>query len=296
MCSNVPARDGTVCDDGNFCTISDQCVAGVCTPGLPKVCQPLDQCHVAGVCNGATGSCSNPNKADGTTCNDGSLCTAVDSCQAGACVGGSPTVCAALDQCHLAGTCVPATGLCPNPNAPDGTACNDGLVCTIGDACQAGVCTPTQTLSPTHCAGVACDQCSFDTGSIDLCSMSPDGCANCVPATDGCDAIADPTNRQLCEDAYGCFTDPARNCIVQGSALPCWCGTNTATCNTDNTGTTKANGACLDFVTRAALLTPATYDAPTIDQRLVDPDFPLGRAVNLVTCRGTFCSMECNVQ
>ena len=235
QCSNVPARDGTVCDDGNFCTISDQCVAGVCTPGLPKVCQPLDQCHVAGVCNGATGSCSNPNKADGTTCNDGSLCTAVDSCQAGACVGGSPTVCAALDQCHLPGTCVPSTGLCPNPNVPDGTACNDGLVCTIGDACQAGVCTPTQTLSPTHCAGVACDQCSFDTGSIDLCSMSPDGCANCVPATDGCDAIADPTNRQLCEDAYGCFTDPARNCIVQGSALPCWCGTNTATCNTDNT-------------------------------------------------------------
>ncbi len=46
----------------------------------------------------------------------------------------------------------------------------------------------------------------------------------------------------------------------------------------------------------AALLTPDTYDAATIEQRLVDPDFPLGRAVNLVSCRGTFCPTECGVQ
>ena len=42
-CTNVAARDGTVCDDGNACTISDTCVTGVCTPGLPKVCQALDR-------------------------------------------------------------------------------------------------------------------------------------------------------------------------------------------------------------------------------------------------------------
>ncbi|MFY0572700.1 FG-GAP repeat domain-containing protein [Archangium lansingense] len=42
-------------------------------------------------------------------------------------------VCTASDQCHEAGTCDPATGLCSNPTAPDGTSCNGGT-------CDAGVC------------------------------------------------------------------------------------------------------------------------------------------------------------
>ena len=45
----------------------------------------------------------------------------------GACVSVSdPVVCTAADQCHLAGTCAPATGVCPSPNAANGTTCNDG--------------------------------------------------------------------------------------------------------------------------------------------------------------------------
>ena len=294
LCSNVPARDGTVCDDGNACTVSDQCTAGACTPGIAKVCQPLDQCHVAGVCNTTNGLCTNPNKADGTTCTDNNLCTAVDSCQAGVCTGLSPKVCAASDQCHVVGTCAPSTGLCANPVAGNGTPCNDGNKCTIGDACQAGTCTPAQTLTASHCAGPACDQCSFD-GANDICSLSPEGCANCFPATDGCDLLTDPTDRQLCEDVYGCYTDPVNNCVAQGSVLSCWCGTNSATCDTDNTDPTKANGPCVNFMTLAARLTAATYDAATIEARLVDPDYPLGRATNLVTCRGTYCSAECTV-
>jgi len=265
--------------------------AGQC----PSSCDDRNPC-TTDLCSAATGFlCSNVAARDGTVCDDGNLCTIADTCVAGVCSPGLPKACQALDQCHLAGVCAPATGVCSNPNKADGTACNDGKVCTIGDACQAGVCTPAQTLSPTHCAGTACDQCSFDTGNIDVCSLSPDGCANCVLSTDGCDLIADPTDRQLCEDAYGCFIDPVRNCVSQGSTLPCWCGTSGGTCDTDNSGPGKANGACLDYVTRAARLTPETYDAPTIEQRMIDPDYPLGRAVNLVTCRGTFCSSECGV-
>jgi hypothetical protein len=48
--------------------------------------------------------------------------------------------CSALDACHVAGTCSPATGLCSNPNAPNGTTCNDGDACTGADACTGGVC------------------------------------------------------------------------------------------------------------------------------------------------------------
>ncbi len=293
-CSAPLAADGLACSDGNGCTLSDTCRAGVCTGGPPKTCTALDQCHVAGVCAPATGACTNPNAPDTTACNDGSLCTAVDLCQAGVCVGTAPKICTASDQCHVAGTCVPSTGLCPNPVAADGTSCNDGNVCTTGDACRAGVCTPAVTLTASHCAGTACDQCSFDVGT-DICSLSQDGCDNCVASTDGCDMYPDPTDRQLCEDAYGCFTNPANNCVSQGNVLPCWCGTNGGTCDTDNSAPTKANGPCLDFITAAARMTAATYDAPTIELRLVDPSFPLGGAVNLITCRSNFCSTECGV-
>ena len=49
-------------------------------------------------------------------------------------------VCQASDSCHAAGTCEPATGLCSDPTATDGTACSDGDACTAGDQCTSGNC------------------------------------------------------------------------------------------------------------------------------------------------------------
>ena len=77
---------------------------------------------------------------NGTACNDGNACTTGDSCQAGVCVSGSPVVCTASDQCHDAGVCDPATGLCLNPPKADGTPCDDGNASTVNDLCTAGVC------------------------------------------------------------------------------------------------------------------------------------------------------------
>lgn len=107
-------------------------------------CSALDSCHVAGICSPIDGSCSNPNVADGTGCNDGDACTQVDACQGGACVGEAPVVCASLDACHVAGACDPATGQCNDPSAADGTACSDGDPCTANDGCIGGLCTPGQ--------------------------------------------------------------------------------------------------------------------------------------------------------
>src|SRR5439155_11363368 len=101
------------CDDGNACTSSDACHAGVC----------------AGV-----------NVPDGIACDDSNACTRSDSCQAGACTGAEPVVCSASDQCHVAGTCDPASGACSDPAAPDGTACDDTDTCSGPDTCQGGVC------------------------------------------------------------------------------------------------------------------------------------------------------------
>src|SRR5205814_978672 len=119
-CSNPAKPDGAPCNDGSTCTRSDACAAGACVGTNPVVCTASDQCHAAGTCNPATGACSNPAKADGAPCNDGSACTRTDSCVAGACVGTNPVVCTASDQCHTAGTCNPATGTCSNPTRPDG--------------------------------------------------------------------------------------------------------------------------------------------------------------------------------
>jgi len=58
-CSTPAADDGTACEDGNACMLGDSCRAGICHSGDPKVCpQGPDGCH-PGVCEPATGACSN---------------------------------------------------------------------------------------------------------------------------------------------------------------------------------------------------------------------------------------------
>jgi MYXO-CTERM domain-containing protein len=99
------------------------------------VCEALDACHEAGTCDPATGECSDPPVADGTACDDGSLCTGSSSCQAGVCAGAEPVVCEPMDACHEAGVCDPASGECTNPRLADGTACGEG------GTCQSGTCT-----------------------------------------------------------------------------------------------------------------------------------------------------------
>ena len=54
-----------------------------------------------------------------------------------ACAG---VTCTASDQCHVAGTCDPQTGTCSTPNAPNGTACDDGNPATTSDQCTNGAC------------------------------------------------------------------------------------------------------------------------------------------------------------
>src|SRR6185503_7848078 len=115
------------------CTRPDACQQGPCRGANPVVCTAQDQCHLAGTCNPTTGTCSNPNATDGTGCTDGNACTRTDACQQGTCRGANPVVCTAQDQCHLAGTCNPTTGVCSNPEATDGTGCNDANACTRTD-------------------------------------------------------------------------------------------------------------------------------------------------------------------
>ena len=195
ICGSGSRPDGTSCNDGNPCTASDVCIAGRCTGGTPIVCQALDTCHVAGVCDPATG-CSNPTKPNGTSCDDLNACTRNDQCFAGSCTGTAP----AIDGTQLQRRkpmhhrrCLPfrlvlrscgdlrrgrsmprrrrlrfGDGQLRQPAPkPDGTACDDGNACTRTDTCQTGTCTGGNAVVCT--GGDACHVASCNPGRDRAC-------------------------------------------------------------------------------------------------------------------------------
>ncbi|MBK7864673.1 MAG: choice-of-anchor J domain-containing protein [Archangiaceae bacterium] len=228
--------NGSTCDDGNPCTSADACQAGACS-GAAVGCAAPDGCHFAGTCSPATG-CAYPARPDGSLCDDTNACTATDTCQAGACQGGSPKTCAAADACHVAGVCAPATGLCSSPPASDGTLCDDSDPCTQRDACTAGTCAglpisctaldtchapgtcdPSNGVcsQPVKADGAACDDgdacTTADTCSGGACLPGPEkGCTaldschlagTCDPLTGGCSSPAKGDGAG-CNDANAC--------------------------------------------------------------------------------------------
>lgn len=253
-CTGRP--NGTACSDGNGCTTGETCQANVCQPKSTVTCAAPDQCHTAGTCNPTTGACQYPTKADGAACDDGNACTQADTCQAGTCQGASPVVCAASDQCHIAGTCDPHTGACSNPNQVDGAACDDGDACTVGDACAAGVCTSGANECPRKCGGIAGFQCrdgefcSFSAGTCNIvdnmgvCQPIPTVCPTLYQPVCGCDG---KTYANACEaDIQGMAVDHVGACerrcgTIQGLTCPAgeYCAMQEGLCLIDD-----AAGVC----------------------------------------------------
>ena len=183
---------GGSCNDGDACTTGEACQAGLCAGGAPITCTPADDCHLAGTCNPATGTCSTPTAPDGAPCNDDNACTQTDACQSGSCQGNNPAVCAALDQCHGVGTCNPGTGLCDDPALADGAACDDGNGATVNDACLNGAC-----VGNNLCAGVTCMP-------LDACHAA----GTCDPVTGLCDSPALPDGT-ACDDGNAATVNDA---------------------------------------------------------------------------------------
>lgn len=210
-CSNPAAPNGTLCSDGNACTRLDACQAGACIGSSPVVCTATDACHIAGACDPANGTCSNPPAPDGTTCSDGTACTRTDSCRAGACVGSNPVVCTATDQCHVAGTCDSSTGTCSNPAAPDGTTCTDGNGCTPTDACHTGICIGAGSLNCDDGDACTTDSCDSTTGG---CRHDPAGCGGATFGISVIDAQGLPiVGAQVTVGSTTQLTDSAGNVL-----------------------------------------------------------------------------------
>jgi hypothetical protein len=72
VCSELK---GAACDDGDPCSLHDVCGAGGLCSGVPRQCEPLNECHEVGACDPATGLCLSPPKADGSSCEGGGVCS-----------------------------------------------------------------------------------------------------------------------------------------------------------------------------------------------------------------------------
>jgi hypothetical protein len=148
--------------------------------------------------------CSNPAKADGSGCDDKSLCSRTDTCQAGKCIGSNLVVCAPSDDCHDAGVCAPGSGMCSNPAKADGSGCDDKSKCTPTDSCQAGKCVGTG--APTCTARGPCylvGTCDPGTGS---CTNPPAGSGT------GCDDANACTTGEACDGKGACAGGSVTQC------------------------------------------------------------------------------------
>ena len=191
VCQVQAVNEGTTCDDKDSTTCQDKCVSGACV-GTKKTCDDSLACtdNVLGadctcsfpvktgcvIGTGASAVCvaegaidptnpcrwcafaANPHgysaRANGAACTDGNKCLEGETCQSGACQGGSPVVCMKF-TCSLE-HCDPLLG-CQYAVAGAGTTCDDSDKCTVGDVCDAVLakCNP----GPRHdCppSGVSC--------------------------------------------------------------------------------------------------------------------------------------------
>ncbi|MFQ5415230.1 MAG: hypothetical protein ACE5E6_12305, partial [Phycisphaerae bacterium] len=193
-CVFPAVSDGTPCDDGVFCTVSDACMSGVCVGGGARDCSDAVACTVD-VCDEASGACVHT--VDDGACDDGNDCTD-DVCDAGLgcqalpvaagvpCVGNGVGPCSGADVCDGAGQC-------DDNDVPDGenAACDDGDVCTV-NGCVSGSCGVLDVVPPAGCARRV--------------FMTPYVCGN--------GSVCDPT------DAGACGGDPSSCQVVPPEASP----------------------------------------------------------------------------
>ena len=81
--------NGSVCDDGLYCSVGDICAAGLCT-ATPRNCNDENVC-TDDSCNEIGDICDNDNVPDGTFCDDDDICTIDGECMTGECIS-IPTV------------------------------------------------------------------------------------------------------------------------------------------------------------------------------------------------------------
>jgi hypothetical protein len=199
-CSNAPIAGK--CEDGNLCTTGDSCAAGACTAGLVVNCDDKNACTVD-ACTTATGLCAYK-LLSGTACSDGNLCTTVDGCVTGKCVGSTAPNCNDGNACTN-DACDPLKGCVSTANS---APCDDGDKCTLLDACAQGMCKAGAAKSCADgnvCTDDACapltGTCSWSSNTV-VCNDKNACTLNDVCAAGKCTGVA-----KSCDDANPCTAD-----------------------------------------------------------------------------------------
>ena len=139
-CQAYPKGNGTTCDDGDSCTVDNQCDRGACT-GKTLTCSIDNECRT-GSCDNRIG-CKYVNSPNGLGCDDSNPCTSGDECWNGMCAVGVAKDCTSLNSVCTVGACDITTGGCVALAINEGGACDDNQGCTLNDRCSNGVCTGT---------------------------------------------------------------------------------------------------------------------------------------------------------
>ncbi|MBW2389094.1 MAG: hypothetical protein JRG89_11740, partial [Deltaproteobacteria bacterium] len=222
------------CDDGDLCTTTDSCSAGACVAGAPLDVDDGNLC-TDDSCDPLTGAVYADNTAP---CDDGSVCSTIDACSGGTCVGGAPLD---VDDGNLCtdDSCDPVLGGVYVDNT---VSCDDGNACTTADACSAGACVAGAPLGVDDGNVCTDDSCDPATGAVYVnnAASCEDGSA-CTTA-DSCSAGACVGGAPLVVDDGNVCTDDSCDPLV-GAVY----ANNTASCEDGNACTTAdtcSAGAC----------------------------------------------------
>ena len=229
MCEVVPA--GTLCDDGDCCTVVDTCqpcdpatdegcgAHGMSCWGAVKDCSDDDPCTLdACACSDEDDPyCQHPPAENGTACDyDASDCTVGDTCLGGTCILSEPLPLNDGNPCTV-DSCV--KGQILHDKLLEGQ-CDDGDECTTDDHCYLGNCVGGP---PVSCVKPPCgSSASCVTGAGCVVEWLPAGAictdGNACTLGDHCDAghNCTPTAFQNCEDGDPCTDDacvPGTGCV-----------------------------------------------------------------------------------
>jgi hypothetical protein len=155
-CVNAPNL--LPCEDGDVCTVGDQCAGSLCIPGIDMECDDNNLC-TDDTCDLVAGCLNAPNSLD---CNDNDLCTPFDKCTGGTCVGTGAVDCndsnvCTDDSCEADLGCV---------NAANALACDDNDACTTVDTCANKACSGGPELVCDDANSCTTDTCDLKSGCI----------------------------------------------------------------------------------------------------------------------------------
>lgn len=238
VCTIVEAPAGTLCDDGQFCTVSDACDGkGECQGGSQNDCGIVPpECKTV-ICDPLINDCTLDDANEGASCTpiieevDGGstqvdLCQINGECTAGKCVG-EPKDCSFSPdaECNLL-TCNPANGKCEG--TPDTS--KNGVACTLtGDLCRAN-----RTCQDGLCAGGVPKDCSaFTAGcTVGVCDGNNGACTTQdVPVGGQCFDGIDQCHTGVCDANLACQPVPVADGTPCDDFNACT-GTDTCTAGT----------------------------------------------------------------